>query len=394
MDWTGFMIALLVVGLILSYALLPYLKARYATDGAGYDDETTTTNDYAPEAGALARQTLPAAQERATVPAGAGGGRVDVLAFDEGWRRLLGCVHLLLVGETNSGKSTAANALLSGRADTDRIVIIDPHATPDDWGGLAAIGMGRNYGAINQALDLLLAEMKARYRRRAGGDRDYAPLTIFVDELPAIMAHCKAAKGFFGELVREARKVDMRLVALTQSTRVKTLGIEGEGDVLENLTWLLLGEKAIEACAVSSLLARPAVLDQGGQRLPMLTTPFPGLAANRVNPARLWPLNIRPDDWLDDQLEPVSGIEEGFSPPATLNTANTGPIPGPNTAGNTGPRLTKGREQAIRAAAERGLSRSVMAGLIGGSKDDALSLIASVLGPAGAENALQVEEAV
>jgi hypothetical protein len=214
-----------------------------------------------------------------------------LLSFDKTWYILMKAVHVLIVGETNAGKSTAANALLAGRAETDMICVIDPHAEPGDWAGVPAIGAGRNYAEIDQALTTLLAQMADRYTRRAQGDKAYPALTIFVDELPAIMQHCKSARQFFGELVREARKVNMRLVALTQSTRVKTLGIEGEADVLENLTWLLLGEKALSVCADAAYLDWPAAIEKGGKIRAAYTTAFAGLALARIHPESIWKLS-------------------------------------------------------------------------------------------------------
>lgn len=284
--------------------------------------ERATAGGVAPQAGKpLASLIVPAvAPDTTTRASGAsllgrhldGPPAIEPLSMRETWDRMLGAVHLLIVGETGSGKSTAANALLSGRAATDLICVIDPHATPTDWGGLPAIGAGRDYPAIDAALTALLAEMADRYDRRAANDTDYPALTIFLDELPSIMKHCPAAKQFFGELLREARKVEMRLVCLTQSTRVKTLGIEGEGDVLENLTWLLLGEKAISATKDAASLDYPAALEHKGSVRAAITTALPAFATARVSRDRLWQMSTvsDADQWLPDQLEPLPDEDE------------------------------------------------------------------------------------
>ncbi len=217
---------------------------------------------------------------------------IDVMSFDAMWTKLINATHVLLVGETHSGKSTAARALLSERAVDDQICIIDPHVEPDDWGGLPVIGKALNYREIQYVLNVLLKEMKARYARRAEGDKDYPNLTIFMDELPAIMKHCTNGKEVLGDLLREARKVNMRLVLMTQSTRVKTLGIEGEGDVLNNLCWLALGDEAVKECKDAATLERPAAFEYKGVTKPVIVTALPGLTCKVLLPDVLWPVDV------------------------------------------------------------------------------------------------------
>lgn len=299
MEWIIFLVLVLIFGAGI-YGLHRSSRKLDARDAAlvGAGAPTSRT---APEAHPTTTRTAGAYEPRSNAEIIAAAGLGDfrtadaegpasvsaVLSPAETYDRLMGAIHLLIVGETGSGKSVAANALLAGRAQSDLVCVIDPHATPADWGGVPAIGAGRTYAAIEAALGELLAEMSRRYDVRAKGQIDYQPLTIFVDELPAIMQHCATAKQFFGELVREARKVDMRLVCLTQSTRVKTLGIEGEGDVLENLMWLLLGEKATAASKDAAALERPAAIDHKGRIVPALTTALPMMAGRAVLPARV-----------------------------------------------------------------------------------------------------------
>lgn len=154
-------------------------------------------------------------------------------------------IHLLLVGETNSGKTVAAKAILSYRKN-ELIYVLDPHATPTNWNGIRAIGLGRNYNEISQVMESLLTVLERRYKLLATGKQTvFQPITIVCDEMPSIAHNCgKTSQLFFGTLAREARKVNMRLIILTQSTRVRTIGIEREGDILENLTWIYLGNKA------------------------------------------------------------------------------------------------------------------------------------------------------
>jgi hypothetical protein len=214
------------------------------------------------------------------------------LPFGTVWRYLGAAIHLLIVGETHSGKSTSARAVLHGRIQAgDRIIILDPHATPRTWGGIVAVGAGRDFAAIETAMGELLAEMTRRYERLAV-DADYQPepLSIFVDEWPAIQTACKkVASQFITELAQEGRKAGMRLVMLTQSDLVASLGIEGKSDVRENFTMLLLGSKAIARADVSGL-TWPAALRKGeGKARAAITDPMPDYETLlNTNGARLW----------------------------------------------------------------------------------------------------------
>ncbi|HEY1015714.1 MAG TPA: type IV secretory system conjugative DNA transfer family protein [Herpetosiphonaceae bacterium] len=183
------------------------------------------------------------------------------LPIGETRERLKAGLHLMIAGETDAGKSTAAMAVMTDRvAAGDQVLILDPHVEPGNWGGLPAIGTGRKFAPVNQAMAALLVELGERFERRARGDKDYPALTIFVDEWPAISSHCPVASDFMGELAQEGRKVKMRLVILTQSTTVEGLGIKGRGDLRENFMMLLLGGKATGAMKEAADQVRPAVL--------------------------------------------------------------------------------------------------------------------------------------
>lgn len=182
-------------------------------------------------------------------------------------QKLSQAVHVLIVGPTNAGKSTAANGLLVDRVKAkESIIILDPHAAPNDWHSIKTVGFGRDYESIESTMTALLDEMTRRYELRSK-DMDYKaePMTIFIDEWPAIQSHCqKIAPQFMCEMAQEGRKVGMRLVILTQSDRVESLGLSGKGDVRDNFTALLLGDKAVEKCPDATGKARPAAMQHLG----------------------------------------------------------------------------------------------------------------------------------
>jgi hypothetical protein len=82
--------------------------------------------------------------------------------------------HLFIVGNTDSGKTTLARALLPGKKGV--ILVVDPKNRPGKWGGIAAIGLDDDaeYTQIEQALQMVLAELRQRQRALNRGYTDLA----------------------------------------------------------------------------------------------------------------------------------------------------------------------------------------------------------------------------
>lgn len=51
----------------------------------------------------------------------------------------------LIVGASDSGKTTLLQHIITRRLATSKVVVIDPHAYPGKWGGCIVVGTGRNY---------------------------------------------------------------------------------------------------------------------------------------------------------------------------------------------------------------------------------------------------------
>lgn len=151
--------------------------------------------------------------------------------------------HVLIAGETGSGKSTAMKAILAPR---NKVTVLDPHAEPSAWGNAHVIGGGRNFEAIEDYMSYMRRVLSERYASRSSGNTDFETITVATDEMPAIVAALgRAIEDSWREWLREGRKVGLFFVVSTQSTRVKTLGIKGEGDLLENFSAVIeLGKVA------------------------------------------------------------------------------------------------------------------------------------------------------
>lgn len=210
--------------------------------------------------------------------------------------------HLLILGKTGAGKSTLAERLLhllSGDA-----MILTPHYKPSDFPGYDVIGKGRVYGDIAKVLDAVLDEMDGRYQLYAIGDENYPWLNICIDEFPSITANCPNAAGVVKTLAREARKVKIRLIILSQGGEVKTLGIEGEGSIRENFTMIRLK-------GFAEAYAKKIGVDVSGYRFPCLVE---DAIADTSQLVRMAPSKKPVNQWHNgSQASPVDAewVEDG-----------------------------------------------------------------------------------
>jgi hypothetical protein len=189
--------------------------------------------------------------------------------------------HVMLLGSTGDGKSTLAKHLAANC--TAYTIVIDPHAAPDDWGNLPVFGGGRKYAEIAEIMQLLLNLLQVRFDARDRGVKQFEPIVIICDEYPAIIASTEAGKvasSWMKLISREARKVAIRLVVLTQSPEVKAIGLEGEGSVRDNFCFVRLGEfaldhaKSLKDDAIKSAIEqadRPAMLGNLPCAIPTLS---------------------------------------------------------------------------------------------------------------------------
>jgi hypothetical protein len=173
---------------------------------------------------------------------------------------------------------------LPALARLGHLCLIDPHDQANDW-PWQAIGSGRDYQAIGQALAALTDEMTRRYQQRG----PHPPLNVVIDEVPSITLHIKREwETHYPQLVFEGAKAGIKSWVLTQSAQVRPLGLEGKGDLRSSLTWLYLGEQAIERCPASASQPYPAAIEHRGEVRPIDTSPLPVYARLPVAEQAQW----------------------------------------------------------------------------------------------------------
>jgi len=142
------------------------------------------------------------------------------------------CERLLIIGGMGAGKSELLKHLCALHAQAGRVIVIDPHASPDQWNDAEVVGMGRDYAKIQGVFDYLTQEIDRRYHQLADGVKQFAKITVVIDEL-TIINQFLDLKDHFKQLLTESRKVNIGLIFCGQSDRVKSIGLERNGDLIQ-----------------------------------------------------------------------------------------------------------------------------------------------------------------
>ena len=161
--------------------------------------------------------------------------------------------HLLFLGSTGDGKTTLAE-WLHEQMGGERVAIHphwqdsnDPLDPPDFAYANHVIGGGRDFEAISTYISNLHSAMNFRSKLSKDELKRKRTTSTLIDELPAVAKNCgtKAIEQIIS-LIFEARKFRIRLMLLAQADSVKILGLEGQGAVRDNLTYIRLGDYAID----------------------------------------------------------------------------------------------------------------------------------------------------
>lgn len=231
--------------------------------------------------------------------------------------------HTFIYGASGSGKTTFARALIAPRDGF--LLVLDPKAEgPNKWGGLPYVTVNEegDFRPLRRATLAVLEEFKRRNAaNRAGRSEDWPVLTVMVDEFFTALAAVPDLGDLLKRVSSVGRSLRIRLVLMSQSNRVKASGLEGLGDLRENLTTVFLGRWATdevpEAAQYAVNAKKAGVLMDGADPVVIDTREVPALAASPLR-ATLW----RPDgvslEFLgpqaaDDTLAELLGLGSGPS---------------------------------------------------------------------------------
>jgi DNA segregation ATPase FtsK/SpoIIIE-like protein len=144
-------------------------------------------------------------------------------------------MHVALAGATGSGKTNTARLVVAQiLAVGGRVVVANPHWTSYD------AESGDDWRAIERRLHLAPAvkpadiadllrwlvhdEMERRLERKRAGELPGEGITLYVDELPAIVDEVPDAAKMLGKILRQGRALRMYLVGASQDFLTKTIG--------------------------------------------------------------------------------------------------------------------------------------------------------------------------
>lgn len=152
--------------------------------------------------------------------------------------------HLGIVGPTRAGKTTLALAALGRRQG--ELVIVSPKAEETDpWGGASVVRMRVDLGSGQADFSPLANAVRQAHRemlrRNAeGGIAQEQTLTLVIDEYTTLVAEQPEIRPLVLQLWTMGASAKVRVVVIAPEVSVRAWGIEGRGDVRENLVFIRL----------------------------------------------------------------------------------------------------------------------------------------------------------
>jgi hypothetical protein len=303
--------------------------------------------------------------------------------------------HTLIIGPTGSGKTTFTRALLSRRDGL--VAVLTPKPDLADWPGIPIVTIdddGR-FSDLSRAFVQLDSDVRLRLVAAKRGQQPGEMLTIVCDDWPVLASECgRPASDLFKLVGRLGRSLRVRLIVLSQSERVKSLGLDGEGDAVSNFTRVILNS------------GHSANIHAGGIVYPLDTRLVPQLANQPTNPAKWWRISrgttvvdaavlsnllVAPPTEPRNDLQGFASDVAGFAMPQTQVAL---PIAKPSVASDKLPEMSPPAVPATVANALASIDWPTVARLVsGGAIGETAALKALGFTPSGTSIKYQAAKA-
>jgi len=294
--------------------------------------------------------------------------------------------HCFVYGSSGTGKTTFVRGLLADRDGF--LLVIDPK--PEGamkWGGIpyVTIDDDGDYGPIRDAISAVLAEFRERQAVGRIKPQEFPTITVVVDEFFLALQNVPELGTLVKLVSSVGRSLRVRLVLMSQSSRVKSLGLEGLGDLLENFTKVYLGryatDKVPDAAKYASSAKKAGVVMDGEEPVVIDTRDVPDLAQRPLTVVPWTPedrtlvtLGPETEELLERLLAGTAGTGSGvINTSAGRDTEELVPlVPG----GSDEDRLAQARTLARHTE----MSANEIARKVGGRKEAVLAAVREVRG--------------
>jgi hypothetical protein len=154
--------------------------------------------------------------------------------------------RVLIKAASDGGKTTLLRHIADRRQGS--VLVLDSQSSPGKWPDKCkVIGTGSDHAAISVALDNLIEMMVKRYREIGEGlvrEGEHPRLTIIIDEWMAIVDQCQNATDVIRRLLTESRKAAFSVFIGSHSERVRSLGLDGRGDLRDGFLIVRIDNEA------------------------------------------------------------------------------------------------------------------------------------------------------
>jgi hypothetical protein len=141
--------------------------------------------------------------------------------------------RVLIRAISGDGKTTLLQHIADRRQGS--VIVLDSQSYPGKWPTKCkVIGTGSDHAAISVTLDNLIELMVKRYKEIGEGlvrEGEHPRLTVIIDEWMAIVSECANSSDVIRRLLTESRKAAFSVFIASHSERIKSLGLDGRGDL-------------------------------------------------------------------------------------------------------------------------------------------------------------------